>query len=185
MYEENDDDFDVGSLMACFVGGAPHSDIYKAEGKNKYVFGNPLYTPGYSKGNKGDDNGVSNMRLKDFLAAIPIFSDFTDQQLVTLESRATICSFKEGDIVFRQGDAGDAFYVLHKGSAEVLINFDKGSSSSIADLGRVVSQLTAGDYFGERALMNDEPRAASIRITSDGTVCLVSLLRSRTNTQRE
>lgn len=178
MHEEDDEGLaDVQALLASFIGATPHSDIYKVENKNKYVFDNPLYTPGYSKGNKDSDSGVSNMRLKDFLAAIPIFSDFSDHQLVTLESRATIGSFKDGDIVFRQGDAGDAFYVLHRGSAEVLINFDKkGSSSSISDLGRVVSNLTEGDYFGERALMNDEPRAASIRITSNETVCLVSQL---------
>ena len=43
------------------------------------------------------------MRTKDFLASIPTFSDFSDEQLTTLEQKAEIQTFTMGEIVFRQG----------------------------------------------------------------------------------
>ena len=54
------------------------------------------------------------------------------------------------DIV-RQGDPGDRFYIVAEGKAEVLID------------GFVVSVLTRGQGFGERALLRDSPRAATVR----------------------
>ena len=54
------------------------------------------------------------------------------------------------DIV-RQGDPGDRFYVVAEGKAEVLID------------GFVVSVATRGQCFGERALLRDTPRAATVR----------------------
>jgi signal-transduction protein with cAMP-binding, CBS, and nucleotidyltransferase domain len=44
------------------------------------------------------------MRTKDFLASIPTFSDFSDEQLTTLEQKAEIQTFTMGEIVFRQGN---------------------------------------------------------------------------------
>ena len=63
----------------------------------------------------------SSMRLKDFLASIPSFSDFTDEQLLSLETKATIKKYDTGDVIFRQGEEGDAFYVIHEGGVDVLI----------------------------------------------------------------
>ena len=46
-------------------------------------------------------------------------------------------------------------------------------SSITGDLGRIVNKLTEGCYFGERALMTAEVRAASIRVNTAETACLV------------
>ena len=67
---------------------------------------------------------------------------------------------------------GDAFYVIHKGAVEVLIQSDKAAVKA-GDYGKMVNELCEGSYFGDRALMNSEPRAASIRVSEDDTVCLV------------
>lgn len=63
--------------------------------------------------------------------------------------------FESGDVVFEQGDLGDAFYIILEGEAEVIITADGES--------KVVAVLTAGEYFGELALMNKHRRSATIR----------------------
>jgi hypothetical protein len=63
-----------------------------------------------------------------------------------------------GAAVIRQGDPGDAFYVIVDGQAEVL------------DAGAVVRSIGAGDSFGEIALLHDVPRTATVRARSDLTL---------------
>jgi CRP-like cAMP-binding protein len=111
------------------------------------------------------------MRTKDFLASIPSFADFTDEQLTTLEQKATVAKFKAGEVIFKQGQPGDVFYVINQGSADVLIQ-ESPELLRRGDMGKTVNRLTEGCYFGERALMTSEVRAASIRTLTD-MVCLV------------
>ena len=56
-----------------------------------------------------------------------------------------------GQDVFRQGDAGDRFYVIEEGEADVVGDGD------------LISVLTTGDCFGEIALLRNTPRTATIR----------------------
>ena len=59
-----------------------------------------------------------------------------------------------GTDVVRQGDEGDLFYIVVSGSADVLVN------------GYVVGAVSRGDSFGERALLRDVPRMATVRSRS-------------------
>jgi CRP-like cAMP-binding protein len=164
--------------------------LYTQDSDQIYVYENPLFSV---KGNgdaasiKRNDSATSNaegkflgdMRLKDFLASIPSFCDFTDEQLLTLEKRATIEKFKVGDVIFKQGDVGDSFYVIHQGAVDVLISEDvakkpaRKSQIANSNLGKTVNRLSEGFFFGERALMTNETRAASIQVCQENTVCLV------------
>lgn len=120
-------------------------------------------------------------RHRDFLTTIPAFSDFTDSQLITLEQQADLTNYSKGDVIFKQGDDGDAFYVLQHGTVEVLIRDDDEVSifqrnsmkKKLNNLGKVVNKLTQGSFFGERALMTNEKRAATIRVDSESAACLV------------
>jgi|CXWL01.1.fsa_nt_gi putative YpdA family bacillithiol system oxidoreductase len=69
-------------------------------------------------------------------------------------SKALMKTFKQGEVVFRQGDIGDAFYLVRTGSVKV----SKHSGVS-GDKDVVVSYVPSGRYFGEMALLNpDNPR---------------------------
>jgi CRP-like cAMP-binding protein len=65
-----------------------------------------------------------------------------------------------GEYFFRQGDVGDAMFVLEAGAVDVL----KGTAGAAP---RVLKRFVAGDCFGEMALMDLAPRSASIRAAED------------------
>ncbi|KAG5181365.1 cGMP-dependent protein kinase [Tribonema minus] len=71
----------------------------------------------------------------------------------------------------RQGEAGDAFYIVECGEVTVYKNDGKDPDNANG-LGEVVHHYKTGDYFGERALLSEEKRAASCVAATDGTVCL-------------
>ena len=71
--------------------------------------------------------------------------------------------FESGHQIIRQGDQGDLFYVIRSGKCSVTINQKDGSE-------RVVSKLTRGDFFGERALLKKEVRAANVYALGKVTV---------------
>lgn len=133
------------------------------------TFLNPLYT-GYPAKYDIEVQLGSEMRLKDFLASIPSFSDFSEQQLLLLERRASISKYNVNEVIFYQGQKGDAFYVIHSGAVDICIQEDVTLLPH--DVGSIVNRLTEGCYFGERALMTSEPRAATVR-ANQNTVCLV------------
>jgi cAMP-dependent protein kinase regulator len=64
-------------------------------------------------------------------------------------------TFVDKDVIIRQGDVGDAYYVLSSGTCDIFVG------------GTLVLQVSKGMGFGELALMYDAPRAATVQATSD------------------
>jgi CRP-like cAMP-binding protein len=96
------------------------------------------------------------------LRAVPLFSEATPRQLDLLAVKLAVQSFERGESVVRQGDPGDAFYIVREGQVEVLSR-ESGRS-------RRVTVLGPGEYFGEIALLRDQPRMATVRGKTDGSV---------------
>jgi len=69
---------------------------------------------------------------------------------------------KNDETVIRQGDPGDYFYIIAKGTGVVTRTDPKGE--------RQLAVLSPGDGFGEDSLISGEPRAASITMASDGVL---------------
>jgi MFS family permease len=84
------------------------------------------------------------------LRSVPIFRPLPPMILEQLAHEARTLHVPANDDVIRQGDAGDQFYVIAKGEAEVRID------------GTPRQRLEAGDYFGEIALLRDVPRTATV-----------------------
>lgn len=74
--------------------------------------------------------------------------------------------FEAGQIVVKQGDVGHKFYFIEEGNAQAI----KGNAEGVEE---VVFEYKENDYFGELALLRDEPRAASIKATSKLKVCSI------------
>jgi phosphatidylinositol-4,5-bisphosphate 3-kinase len=148
------------------INSSSRDAVYEWDSE-RFFFSNPLYQD-ISRGRNVLDGG---MRLKDFLASMPSFSDFTEKQLLSLEKKAVIQTFPADTIIFRQGEEGEFFYVIYQGKVDVLIQ-ENISLLEQDDFGEVVTRLGLGYFFGERALMATERRAATIQTKAE-TVCLV------------
>lgn len=157
-----------------YISSSYRSRLYTVtiddDGLEKFSYANPVFSFN-ADANRNDSEMEGEMRLRDFLASIPSFAEFSDTQLITLEEKATFASFNSGSIIFKQGDPGDAFYVIQHGKVEVLVQSNP-SLLKKGDYGKVVNDLSQGFCFGERALLTSEPRAATIRALHD-TDCLV------------
>ena len=110
-----------GKKKSSFEVGINREGHYKFF-NGSYSYQNPIYNE-KSEENKFDfeEELAFDMRLKDFLVSIPSFQDFSEQQLLLLERRATVVKFKPNEVLFRQGQDGDVFYVCHSGSVDILI----------------------------------------------------------------
>jgi rhodanese-related sulfurtransferase len=76
--------------------------------------------------------------------------------------------FKAGDLLVRQGEPGDAYYVVTAGRCHVLL---KDASGKLAEL----AKLGPGQGFGEEALLSGNPRGATVRALEPGRVMRLSV----------
>ncbi len=72
--------------------------------------------------------------------------------------------FAHGEAIVREGDAGDSFYLIERGTVAVTIG---GNDGGAAD---TIHHLAAGAYFGEMSLLTGEPRSATVVAESDVAV---------------
>jgi len=78
---------------------------------------------------------------------------------------------KKGDYVITEGEVGTAFYFISEGTAIATKKLGNGEPTKVKDYAK-------GQYFGERALLTNENRAANIVVTSDE--CMVLALERST-----
>jgi len=90
----------------------------------------------------------------EFLKGFPLFADLTPNTLSAVADKMMVHEAEPGDVIIRQGDAGELFYLIRSGTVDVLIDDGTGQKK--------VAQLKEGQYFGEAALITDEPRNATI-----------------------
>ena len=89
-------------------------------------------------------------QLVDFLKKVPFFSEVDKASLAQLCQEAQIENFGKRDCIIEKGDIGDGMYVILEGLVKV------------HDHNHVYSTLSQTDCFGEYALIDEEPRSASV-----------------------
>jgi CRP-like cAMP-binding protein len=92
------------------------------------------------------------------LAATPLFAGLSSEALESLVQRLQLVHLGCDEVLFHEGDPGDALYVIVEG--EVSVQAEGPPRVEMARLG-------AGSFIGEVALMTDQPRSATVTATSD------------------
>ena len=82
------------------------------------------------------------------MESIPALSVLSEQQRRTLSEAMEPMEFEDGDVIFRKGDPGDRFYLVKEGHVRIMVD------------GKLVSKVSPGQGFGERALEFDMVRTA-------------------------
>src|SRR6266498_3101051 len=100
------------------------------------------------------------------LREIPLFSEMDEQEVAGIRSIMDEKKFKPGQIIIREGDVGDLFYVITEGQAEIIIRDANGSDVVLHEAG-------PGDFFGELSMLTNEPRSARVRAVESLTTLVL------------
>jgi len=100
------------------------------------------------------------MELEAQLASVPLLAGLDDRVRRRLAQIGKRRTYAAGETIVKEGSTGTALYVLLSGRVRV----ERGGSQ--------VGELGPGDFFGELALIEDEPRSATV-IAVDETECLL------------
>jgi len=90
------------------------------------------------------------------LREVPLFSEMDEQEVAGIRAIMQEMKFKPGQVIIREGEIGDLFYVITEGHAEILIHDADGAELLLHEVG-------PGDFFGELSMLTNEPRAARVR----------------------
>jgi CRP/FNR family cyclic AMP-dependent transcriptional regulator len=90
----------------------------------------------------------------ELLRNIPMFANIEPSKLKLLAFTSERMAFKDGDVLFRQGEQGDSAYVIIGGEADVIVDTPKGPLT--------VAKLKRNDIVGEIAILCDVPRTATV-----------------------
>lgn len=100
-----------------------------------------------------------------FMKNVPLFCGLNDQELASLAKVAVKKVVPKNTILFSEGDTTDSLYVICKGKIKVTITDSTGNEV-------ILTMLGTGEYFGEMALLDSEPRSACV-ITKEPTELLI------------
>src|SRR4051812_30564617 len=105
----------------------------------------------------------SKRELSDLLAEVGLFSRCTDRQRRTVARHAQIADLPAGTDLVREGEPGDALFVIIDGKAVVRRE------------GVDVNEVGPGAYFGELAIIDGEPRSATVVAQTDVRVAVIGI----------
>jgi len=103
------------------------------------------------------------MVITDLLKQIPLFESLLDSERQRLASLLKRHSLSKGEILFHKGDVGSAFFIIIKGLIKIGVSNKMGDEVTLA-------RLRDGDFFGEMALLDEQPRSADATALEDSTL---------------
>ena len=120
------------------------------------------------------DNAISERKSKfGFLKTVKIFNSLSGREISRVADVIEYVSFEAEAAIITEGEDADAMYIIQDGQAVVSQALDQVPEGEDADADAAKSLLRIlkpGDYFGERALLEDQKRSASVTAASKVSV---------------
>ena len=88
----------------------------------------------------------------------------TQETILQLQKMSTFCQFKKDEYICHEGEPGEEMYIILKGSIGIYLTNFFGNLTEVA-------KITEGDFFGEMAIFDNQPRSASCIALQD-TLCV-------------
>jgi len=103
--------------------------------------------------------GSETNAIVGMLQKAPLWSGLNEKELKVIARSFKELKYESGDIIVRKGEAGVGFYLMAEGTVEVRSD------------GKVLSRLGPGQFFGEMALLDGQPRSADV-VALEPSKCL-------------
>lgn len=97
-----------------------------------------------------------------FLHRVSIFSELEEGSIKEVASSLQPLSLPKGSVLYREGDAGDALYIIQSGRVKIVTRKDGGQE-------RVLNYLGRGDTLGEMSLLTDRPRSVTAKVDNNAS----------------
>ena len=91
----------------------------------------------------------------EILKNIPFFSELSEEDLQQIAEEVKMEYFPADHTIFNEGDTGEIMYVIKRGQVQVIRD------------NAILATLSDNAFFGEMALVSDEPRNATIKTVTD------------------
>ena len=102
----------------------------------------------------------------EFLKSVRLFKEFADADRLALARRLREQTLRKGQVLLREGDAGDEMFLVRSGAIIV-------SKAVTGRVEQVLARMGPGDFFGEMSLLDHAPRSATIQADSDTTLLVL------------
>jgi CRP/FNR family cyclic AMP-dependent transcriptional regulator len=86
---------------------------------------------------------------------IPLFSGLQESSLQDIANLATKRKYPKNTVIINEGDDTDSLYLINEGKVKIVLSDEDGKEV-------IISMLGPGDFFGEMAIIDDEPRSACV-----------------------
>jgi CRP-like cAMP-binding protein len=99
----------------------------------------------------------------DFIKTVRLFREFQRPELLALTGRLRERRLRKGQVLFREGEAGEEMFLVREGS--ILVS--KGVTGKVE---QVLARFGPGDFFGEMSLFDHSPRSATIQAETESAL---------------
>jgi CRP/FNR family cyclic AMP-dependent transcriptional regulator len=101
-----------------------------------------------------------------FLRKVPLFTNLSETDLARLSESSRERNYPRNSVILFEDDPGDALYVVVTGQVKVVLIGEDGREV-------ILSVLHEGNFFGEMALIDDEPRSAHVIAMADSNLLVL------------
>jgi CRP/FNR family cyclic AMP-dependent transcriptional regulator len=106
------------------------------------------------------------MSATDVLRKVPLFSDLSEAELARFADVTREREYPKNSVILFEDDPGDALYIVSAGQVKVVLIGEDGREV-------ILSVLGDGDFFGDMALIDDEPRSAHVIAMRDSQLLVL------------